>query len=78
MPLVISVFKQMEFKQVLSSHFVVKVGEFTDDTLILLEGQLRVYGLADNQLIGILTRGSHFGLDLSNDFSERDEISEYD
>jgi hypothetical protein len=38
MPLVISVFKQMEFKQVLSSHFVVKVGEFNDDNLILLEG----------------------------------------
>jgi hypothetical protein len=26
----------------------------------------------------VLTRGSNFGLDLSNDFSERDEISEYD
>lgn len=26
----------------------------------------------------MLTRGSHFGLDLSNDFSERDEISQYD
>ena len=38
MPLVISVFKQMEFKQMLSSHFVVKVGEFNDDTIILLEG----------------------------------------
>ena len=38
MPLVISVFKVMKFKQMLSSHFVVKVGEFTEDTLILLEG----------------------------------------
>ncbi len=26
----------------------------------------------------MLTRGSHFGLDLSNDFSERDEILKYD
>jgi hypothetical protein len=26
----------------------------------------------------VLTRGSHFGLDLSNDFSERDEILKYD
>jgi hypothetical protein len=26
----------------------------------------------------VLTLGSHFGLDLSNDFSERDEILKYD
>ena len=26
----------------------------------------------------MLTHGSHFGLDLSNDFSERDEILKYD
>ncbi len=26
----------------------------------------------------MLTRGSHFGLDLSNDFSEREEILKYD
>ena len=26
----------------------------------------------------MLTLGSHFGLDLSNDFSERDEILKYD
>ena len=38
MPLVISVFKVMKFKQMLSSQFVVKIGEFTEDTLILLEG----------------------------------------
>jgi hypothetical protein len=73
-PLAISVFKQMEFKEILSSHFVVKVGELTDETLILLEGQMRVYGLADDELLGVLTQGSHFGLDLSNDFSEREQI----
>jgi len=58
----------------LSSHFLVKVGELTDETLILLEGQLRVYGLSDDELLGVLTQGSHFGLDLSNDFGEREQI----
>ena len=54
------------------------MGELTDETLILLEGQLRVYGLDDDELLGVLTQGSHFGLDLSIDFGEREKIRQYD
>jgi hypothetical protein len=37
-----------------------------------------VYGLANNELLGVLTQGSHFGLDLSNDFNECEQMRQYD
>lgn len=44
-PLALSVFKQIEFKQFLASDFIVKVGQHTTETYLLLEGELKVYGL---------------------------------
>jgi hypothetical protein len=44
----------------------------------LLEGEVRVYGLLNNELMGVLTKGSHFGLDLSDKFTDREEICQYD
>jgi hypothetical protein len=77
-PLAVSVFKQVEVRQFLASNFLVKVGQLSTQTIILLEGNLRIYGLYNNELLGYLTAGSHFGLDLSSDFSERDDICSYD
>ena len=44
--------------------FLLKAGHSTEDTFIILEGKVKVYGIT-NELLGILTNGSHFGLDLS-------------
>jgi hypothetical protein len=49
----------------------------TTETYILLEGELRVYGL-DDELLAVMTKGSHFGLDLSDNFTERTIICSYD
>lgn len=71
-PLSLSVFKQIEFKQFLASDFLVKVGQLVTETYILLEGELRIYGLHNDELLGVMTIGSHFGIDLSQEFGERD------
>lgn len=71
-PLVISVFKQLEFQTFLPSDFLIKIGQNSTDTYFLLEGELQIYGIHQNELLGYLTTGSHIGLDLSEDFTERE------
>ena len=44
--------------------FIVKAGHSTEDTYIVLEGEVNIYGI-NNEILGVLTNGSHFGLDLS-------------
>ena len=61
-----SVFKRIEIKTYLCSDFIVKAGKFTKDTYLLLEGEIKVYGLNKGELLGILSKGCHFGLDLSD------------
>ena len=55
-----------------------KVGQLTNETYILLEGELSVYGMFNNELLGVLTPGSHFGLDMSESFEEREELCRFD
>ena len=77
-PLALSIFKRIEFQQFIPSDFIVKVGQLTTETYILLEGELRIYGLYNNELLGVMTRGSHFGLDLGNSFEDHDELCKFD
>ena len=57
---------------------IIKIGQPTEHTYMLIEGELRVYGICGNELLGILTQGTHFGLDLSDDAEEVKQISKYD
>jgi len=77
-PLTLSVFKRIEFKQFIPSDMVIKIGQLITETYILLEGEVRVYGYNNNELLGVLTKGSHFGLDLSDTFQDRDELIKFD
>ena len=43
-PLIISTFERAKFRTYRSSDLVVKIGEPIEDTFILIEGELRVYG----------------------------------
>ena len=44
-----------------------KVGQHCTDTLVILDGQVQVYGLNDRETLGILTSGSHYSNDLADD-----------
>jgi len=70
-PLIISLFKRIKLKTYRSSDIVVKIGEQTENTIFLIEGELKVFGHCRNEMLGILTQGSHFGLDLSENVHER-------
>ena len=54
----------MKVESFMDADFIVKIGQYTTDTIIILEGHVKVYGHFRNQLFGILSNGSHFGLDL--------------
>jgi hypothetical protein len=57
---------------------VIKIGMHSTDTYFLLEGELQVYGIFDNELLGYLTTGGHLGLNLSDDFADREELCKFD
>ena len=59
-----SIFRCMQIRSPMKHDFIVKAGYSTEDTYIVLEGEVNVYGIT-NEILGVLTNGSHFGLDLS-------------
>ena len=64
MALLTSVFKMMKIKIYLENESILKVGQFTTDMLIVLEGKVNVFCIYQNKFLGQLTEGSHFGNDL--------------
>ena len=65
----------MQIISPMQNDFLVKAGYSTENTYIVLEGKVKVYGIT-NELLGVLTNGSHFGLDLSNSDTELSDIPE--
>ena len=70
-----SIFRCMQIRSPMRHDFIVKAGHSTEETYIVLEGEVNVYGIT-NDLLGVLTNGSHFGLDLSETELEISDIPE--
>ena len=62
-----SIFKKMEISVYSAQEYIIKIGQHNTDTLIFLDGHVQAYGLFGNESLGIISAGSHFGNDLSND-----------
>ena len=64
MALITSVFKMLKIKIYLKNESILKIGQFTTEMIIVLEGKVNVFGMYQNKILGQLTEGSHFGNDL--------------
>ena len=52
MALLTSVFKMMKIKIYLENESILKVGQFTTDMLIVLEGKVNVFCIYQNKFLG--------------------------
>ena len=62
-----SIFKKCKIQIYQNHEFILKVGQHCTDTLIILDGQVQVYGLNDRETLGVLSSGSHYSNDLAGD-----------
>ena len=60
----------MKIEIYLSRDFILRIGEHTTSTYIILDGHVTVYGLYNNESLGILGAGSSFGNDIGLETAE--------
>ena len=53
------------------------MGQHNTDTLLILDGTVQVYGLYNNEMIGVMSAGSHFGNDLSDIKTIHDQAKQF-
>ena len=59
-PLVTSVFKAMTQQTYLKNEYILKLGSKTKDFIIVLEGEVNVYGMFENKWLGFFASGAHY------------------
>ena len=59
-----SAFSLIDIRVYMKNEFIVKLGEHITDTYIILDGKANVFACYNNEFIGYLPVGYHFGNDL--------------
>lgn len=59
-PIAASVFKAMTQQIYLKNEYILKLGNQTKDFIIVLEGEVNVYGMFENKWLGFLVSGAHY------------------
>ena len=59
-PLAASIFKAMTQQIYLKNEYILKLGNQTKDFIIVLEGEVNVYGMFENKWLGFLASGAHY------------------